>query len=574
LLTRRDRAVVGGLLLALVALAGAIAWPTVAPAGAVVASPTPTLAPTRPYREGVLGRPTAISPFGARSPADRDLVSLVFSGLVRLGPGETIVPDLAARWTVDSDEKTWTFTLRSDAAWQDGVPVTADDVAFTIRSLNDATYTGPGAGSWSDVTVEVVDERTVRFEIANPIAGFLVLATQPIAPAHLLDGVPPDSLAANPFGQQPIGSGPYRLVSWNADEATLEAAIPVSGTDAGGDQPPDSLASPTPTPTPVRPLPYLDRLEFRYFQDPADLEAAYRAGELDAASGLGPSDAASIGTTAGSHLLRYPGSTLTAVLFDQRADRTAFRDPRTRRALVEAIDRDAIVATTLDGLAVRADAPIPPSSWAFDSSKSPPIAHDVKAAAADLTAAGWKRRSDGRWAAPGTTSAYHLELVTTDSASNPVDWAVAAAIAADWRALGLDVDVVGLSPSELIDKRLAPGDFDVALVDVVVGLDPDLYPLLASSQTLAGGPNVSGVQDPTLDTKLTAARAPGDETARTTAYADLQSYLSTKTFLGPIAWRETVVAAHDDLVGPTVRRLGQPSDRFYDVLTWRLAGGR
>jgi peptide/nickel transport system substrate-binding protein len=575
MLTRRDRAVAGGLLLTLAILAAATVWPSVAPAGTVSPAPSPSPEEVVAYREGMLGRPTSVSPFGARTAADRALVALVFSGLVRLGPGESFVADLADRWSVDETGASWTFVLRSGATWHDGLPVTAADVQFTVRALQDPEYDGPGAGSWRDVTVAAIDERTVRFSLAHPIGGFLALATQPIAPAHLLEGVPAGDLSVNPFGQRPVGSGPYRLLDWNAGEASLEAVGPAT-IDPGptaSEPPPDSLASPPPTPTPSRPMPWLERLELKFYMDPVELAAAFRAGELDAVSGLDPATAGSLAELPDVQVLRYPRSTLTAVLFDQRPTRREFQDVRTRRALVESIDRDAIVETELGGFARRADAPIPPTSWAFDGSASRPLTHDPKVAAEDLTAAGWTKLPAGGWSAPGSTAAFTLELLTPDAGANPVAAAVAAAVAADWRELGLTVSVRELPPAMLVE-RLRSGEFAAALIDLAVGVDPDLYPVLASSQTIAGGPNVSGIQDPVLDGKLEAARRPGTIEARTTAYAELQTYLAANVPLGPIAWRDEVVILSEAVSGPTVRRLGEAADRFYDVLTWRLAVDR
>ena len=103
--------------------------------------------------------------------------------------------------TVGDDGATHTSTLRPDAVWQDGVPVTAHDVEFPIDTMKDPAYTGPGAGSWRDVTVTALDDRTVRFQLVNPIAGFLDAVTQPIAPAHLLEGIAPELLPADPFAE-------------------------------------------------------------------------------------------------------------------------------------------------------------------------------------------------------------------------------------------------------------------------------------------------------------------------------------------------------------------------------------
>src|SRR4029079_5502665 len=116
-------------------IAGLVSAPSLLPATATVATPQPTASPViaRPYREGVLGRPVSVSPFSARTQADRDLVALVFSGLVRNRPNGTLVPDLAQHWTGDDTDAVWTFQLRDDVRWHDGEPVTAEDVAYTIR---------------------------------------------------------------------------------------------------------------------------------------------------------------------------------------------------------------------------------------------------------------------------------------------------------------------------------------------------------------------------------------------------------------------------------------------------------
>ena len=97
-----------------------------------------------------------------------------------------------------------------------------------------------------------------------------------------------------------------------------------------------------------------------------------------------------------------------------------------------------------------------------------------------------------------------------------------------------------------IGDRLARGDFQVAVLPLAIGLDPDLYPLLAASQTRSGGSNVAGLQDPELDKLLVAARTPVDEAARTTAYAELQKRLVANTYILPLAFRDEYVVFRDD----------------------------
>ena len=579
-MTRTDSFVVGALVVLFAILAGLMAAPALTPATTAVApSPSPDPIVARPYREGVLGRPVSASPLTARTQADRDLVALIFRGLVKNGPAGTLLPDLAESWTVDPTGATWTFELRGDARWHDGEPVTAADVEFTIRTLQDPEYAGPAAGSWNDASVEAVDPRTITITLENPLGGFLQAATQPIAPAHLLADVPVGELADDPFGRRPVGAGPFALVRLDDDSAELvpaanvrpnDADEPVSGTSSPAI---DSLATLAPTARPTEATPYLTGIEFRYFDDPDALAAAYRAGGLDGASGLPPAIAGELAATPGSRILRYPGSTLTAVLFNLRADRHVFTTPAIRTAFLAAIDRPALIEAAFAHAAGPANGPIPPTSPLFDPSAAPPVGFSRDAAQKALREAGWKK-SENAWRRATDTKPLTFDLLSPDAESNPGLFAAAAAVAADWKYIGIQVTHVPLPPGEFVTDRLATADFTVAVADVTIGLDPDLYPLMASSQTLTGGSNIIGLQDPALDALLLAARKPAAPEDRAAAYKALQVQLAKGMYLLPLAFADKPIVVRDTLQGPRLRQVADRSDRFWDVLTWRLAADR
>ncbi len=578
-MTRTDSLVVGTLVVLLALIAGLVGVPSLLPTSASTGTPSPpvTMPASRPYREGVLGHPVSVSPLSARTQADRDLVALVYSGLVRNGPKGTIVPDLAERWSVDPTGATWTFQLREDATWHDGQPVTAEDVAFTIRVLQDPKYSGPGAGSWNEVTVQPVGMRTVVFTLATPLGGFLQAATQPIAPAHVLAGIPVDQLVDHPSGREPIGSGPFAVTALDNDSAELvpavmaqPAASPTVGVSPAAT---DSLATPARPDRPTRPLPYLTGIDFQFFDDQKSLADAYRAGEVDGASGLSPEETRDLATLDGSHALDYPGSTLTAVLLNLRPGHPEFADPAVRTALLEAIDRNAIISKDYAAAATSASGPIPPSSSLFDPLADLPVAYDPTAATAAFSKAGWTKAADG-WHLPRAKAPLTIELVSPDKTSNAAAFEAARMVAHDWTALGIGVTHVPLAPGDLVTGRLAKGKFQAAVGDVTIGLDPDLYPLLASSQTVRGGSNVIGLQDPALDKLLVAARGPGTMAARATAYSALQKQLAKGRYVLPLAFADESIVVRTSLTGPVVRQVADPADRFWDVLTWRLAAGR
>jgi ABC-type transport system substrate-binding protein len=633
-----------GLVALLTVLSVVIGAPAFSPAVApntAEGSAKSTASPPMIYREGIVGLPASINPLTARTQADRDIVALVFSGLVRHGPDGTVLPDLAAAWTIADKGASYTFTLRPDAVWQDGEPVTSADVVFTVQTLQDPTYTGPAAGSWREVTATAIDERTVRFELATPLGGFLQAATQPLLPVHLLENVPPASLAEDPFSAKPIGSGPYRLVRWDQAGARLEPAAarvrapagspsPAAGSPspgaasqptaatgspssssgsapaaspspsgAGGagspaapasgmSAPPSSPATAPSVPGSASPLGgqpgqsasttapvgavTLPAIELHFYEDAAALMADYRSGRLDAASGLAPGEARDLAAMAGARLLRYPRTTFTGAVLNQRPGHPEFQSPAVRRNLLSVIDRERIIASALAGIGRRADTPVPPSSWPFDPTATSAVAYDPAAAAKALEKLGWTKVKNG-WIAPKAKTQFAIELISPDQASNPLVYATAIAVAGDWRQFGMAVNLVDLPVREFTD-RLSTGQFEAAIVDVDVGLDSDLYPFLASTQTTAGGANVSGIQVPALDQKLVAARRYASTKVRLAAYRDLQVYLGESEPALPLYFRDSPFVVAERVWGPSPSLIGDESGRYWDVLTWRLANGR
>jgi peptide/nickel transport system substrate-binding protein len=582
-MTRIDSAIVGTLVALLAILATLIGAPAFQLASAPVAasaSPVPSGTETeaRPYIEGVLGSPTSVSPLTARTQADRDLVALIFAGLVRNGPNGTLLPDLAERWSVDRSGKTWTVDLRDDARWQDGEPVTSEDVVFTIRTLQDPRYTGPSSSSWSEVDVAARGPQQVTFTLKTPLGGFLQALTQPIAPAHRLADIPLDQLAVDPFGQHPVGAGPFALADLTDTSATLLPVGLISepaadGSPSGTAGATDSLTTPGPTRRPSRAQPYLNGIEFRYFAEPEELEAAFRSGQLDGVSGLPPELAAELGKTEGARLMRYPGSTLSAVLLNLRPGHPEFATPAIRTAYLAAIDRAGLIKSAYSGLAMAATDPIPPSSPMYDAKADPLVPYERSAAGKALRAAGWIRDKKG-WHLGTSKPVLKLEVISPTQEANRGLYLAAEAVVKSWTKLGLTATHVALPPGEYAGERLATGTFQVAVADLRIGLDPDLYPLLASSQTLTGSSNVIGIQDPALDPLLEKARAPGSMAARTAAYSALQAQLAKGRYLLPLAFPDEVVVLRNTLDGPVVRQVTDGSDRFWDVLTWRLAVDR
>ncbi|HET7676587.1 MAG TPA: hypothetical protein VFK38_01930, partial [Candidatus Limnocylindrales bacterium] len=168
---------------------------------------------------------------------------------------------------------------------------------------------------------------------------------------------------------------------------------------------------------------------------------------------------------------------------------------------------------------------------------------------------------------------FTFEVATVEAAANPVANAYAERVVAAWRRLGLRPRLVAYGAAELAERRLIPGRYDAAVIDVNLGLDPDLYPLLASSQAVTGGSNISGYQSAKLDALLEAARGQADPATRRARFTALQKALATELPMLPLVFADYRYLVRETLAGPAPREVSSGSDRFWDVLTWRLADG-
>jgi peptide/nickel transport system substrate-binding protein len=250
-----------------------------------------------------------------------------------------------------------------------------------------------------------------------------------------------------------------------------------------------------------------------------------------------------------------------------------FDNKALRHAVASALDLNQIVKGVWLGVGYASNGPIPPTSWAYDASKTPSVTRDLAAAAKALKAVGWTKAADG-WHLSGAKTPQTLELLVPDRTANPILYAIGSQIAADWTDLGFTVELREEDPAVIATDHLRTGDFEAALIDIAIGHDPDLYPLLASSQTRTGAANIAGLQDPLLDGLLEEARRPAPEDVRLAAFAELQDRLTSNAYLLPIAWPDDVVVVSKRVLGTENRTVSDDSERFFDVLDWRLADDR
>ncbi len=509
------------------------------------------------YIEGVVGAPTYINPlYAGANEVDLDLTRLVYSGLMRMTPEGTVVPDLAETVEVSEDGKTVTAQLRGGLRFHDGIALTADDVLFTFEAIKNPSYKSPYAPTFRGVTVAAADERTVTFTLTEPYAPFLTALTVGILPAHLWRDIPPQTAHLAEFNHKPVGSGPYRFKAFARDK---DGAIRSYTLERFAE-----ATSP----------PFVGRLAFRFYPDFESAAEAFRLRQID---GLGFPPATLRERLRGrldarEYQLALPQ--YTALFFNQKRAEP-LKDAKVREALTLGIDRELLIREVLAGAGELVDGPVF-AGFAGVTSTPPRPALDPARAAALLDEAGWtlpegetqraKLAKDSRGRVTATTS-LSVTLVTVQAEETSL---AAARVAEAWRALGVGVTVEEVPAARLQREVLRPHAYDVLLYGQILGKDPDPFPFWHSSQAAEGGLNLALYANRNADALLEEARTEQDPELRGALYTQFATLLSKEyaaVFLYRPLYPYFVTAA---VKGIHADEVAVPADRFAGVSDWYI----
>ena len=501
------------------------------------------------YVEGVVGQLGSLNPlFGEATAGSNDLDALLFEPLVRVLPTGAVQGRLASRWEVSPDGRSYTFLLRSDARWSDGTPVTAEDVVFTVRTVQDPQF--PGAllnQSWKDIIATAIDAGHVRFALPGHNAGFMAnLELLDIVPAHLLAGKTMVELASASPNLNPVGTGPFRMVANLGDRIQLER-----------------------NPFSWR-RPWLDSLMIRSFPSQAAALDTLDRGQIDGLANLTPSGAAQERSNTQVTVLTGATYQYAELLFNLKSDEPYFQDVRVRQAIAKAIDRTAIIRDVLGGQAVPADSPIPRSiTWAYDSAAQQP-AYDPTAAAKLLDDAGWTMVNGIR-----TKAAISLSFGLTVSSDVPPYERVAEKVASQLSQVGIVAEVRPVTTASLIHDYLNPRTFDMTLTAFDNGPDPDVYSFWHSSQAHPGGFNFAGMKKNVfIDGDLEDGRNTLDLTARAKAYATFQEDFAKEIPAVFLYSPRYVMAVNRRIHGARLDSAIEPEERYAYISDWYREVGR
>jgi peptide/nickel transport system substrate-binding protein len=500
-------------------------------------------------RIGLVEQPNSLDPLHAIEFYENYLAEAIFSGLTVIDDRGNVAPDLAERvptrenGDISADGKTIVYHLRPNVRWQDGVPLTSHDVAFTFAKMREPATNFVESSVYSIIDrVDAPDDRTVVLHLRSAWADataelFVGGQNGSIVPEHVLRDT-----SASSFESAPVGSGPYSVERWERGSRI------VLGANA------DYFRGP----------PQIERIEFDFVPDQNTLGLQVRTGELDFSPQI--PQAAAIALRGARNVRQRTATTYDDVELGFNTKRAPFDDARLRLALAIAIDRTRLVDTVYHGFADSALGLVPPQSPMYAAAPGIRPGGDTARAERLLDAAGWRRGADGLRRKRGVP----LAVVITTESGYPANAAIAIQLQATWKALGADVSLRPVAANVLlapVTGLLVRGDFDAYVVPDGYATSADRADTLTTSGFPPAGRNYTRYASPEVDRETLVARRTFDAAKRRAMYARIARRVLADAALTPLLWQKTIYVYNDRLEG--LRPEPVNSD-LWNVYQWRL----
>ena len=423
--------------------------------------------------------PKTFNPLLVVDSASATAVGASFEGLVRLNPKTTeMEPSLAERWEVNNSGTVYTFHLRHDVRWHDGVPFTADDVGFTFAAIFDDRVANSSKHTLlvdgQPIKTEVIDDYTVRFTVPRPFAPLVNSLSEAILPKHILGRALENGTFAQSWGidtppDQIIGTGFYRLARYvPAQFIEFRRNSDYWMKDANG-----------------TPLPYLENETLLIVPNQDTMYLKFLSGQTDIHTPR-PEEVAdlrakadelhisveAVGLDTGSQFVafnRNPRHYIENGKTDPRL--TWFTDPYFLKALAHAIDKRSMILNCLNGYGKPAVAEISPENKLYHNPKLQDYAYDLDEARRLLKQGGYvDRNNDGILE---DAAGNPIEFTLNTNAGNQVRERMCSMLKEDWTKLGMKVDYRPLDFTTLVEKLDHTFDWNAVLIGFTGTIEPN-----------------------------------------------------------------------------------------------------
>lgn len=484
---------------------------------------------------GFTGNPHYLNPVLApANEVDRVLVKILYPSLLQYDKNGKLIPYLAERFEVGDNGKVYEFFLRKEGVWDDGEVITAHDVVFTIKTIQDPKISSPLSRIWEGVKVEALNDIAVRFSLQEPYAFFLQNATLEILPQHIWKEVSAENFPLSEYNKKPVGAGPYSFSNFTkSDNAILSIDFEANKTFFG------------------KP-PYIQKVTARFYPANENLFTAYKEKGIDL-FGLSFSSELSQIKDAKDSVTSFPLPRYFAIFLNEKKN-TAFAKRDIREGLLRAIDRDTLISSLLNNRARKVTSPIPAVLSEYHEKNLPDYTFDRTKAENLLRQAGVSEKKP---------LSIELTVVNNDSLIE-----IGRAVKTDWEKIGVTVTLRTVELSQLRDQVLQKRSYEAFLFGQALALEPDPFSLWHSSQSEYPGLNLSSYKNTNVDTLLEQMRKTLDKNIQKELFKKFQSAVVKDIPLLFLYSPDYLVISNFSPQGIVSTPLSSPEDYISQLPSW------
>jgi peptide/nickel transport system substrate-binding protein len=495
---------------------------------------------------GEYGRPATLDPITSNEMISLRLTELLFNGLVGINEKQEIEPELAERWEVSKDGRTYTFFLRKDVTWharegEQPKPFTADDVLFTWKIMTNPKTITPLKVRYEFIeSTQKTDDYTVVFRLKRPILNALAKFSFKIIPQH--GPANKEYLTRDdPFVQHPIGTGPYQLKT-----VTPEGEIVLVANENY-----------------FKGRPHINQISEKPFADQNIMTQALMFNAIDMIVLVNPRDIPEI--EGDKRFVLKPYNALSYSFFAYNMRNPLLADKRVRQAFTYAVNRQEMLDAFFNGRGTVISGPFAPGSWAYNLDVQP-LPFDPQKASALLQEAGYTKGPDGFLQKDGKRLAFTLK-VPIEKESEAVK-RVVLAFKNYLNNVGADISVEFKEWQAWKEDVFLDNDFDIVFASWVFDDSADISSLFHSGEIGPWKNNFIGYSNPQVDGLINESKLTLDYEKKRTINRKLHAMLADEnpyTFL----WTLTNYAAYRD----TIRHVAIHPYKFFSFADeWFMEG--
>lgn len=531
------------------------------------------------YVEGLIGSPKHINPlYSPLNDVDSDIASLVFSSLYKRDGQGNLKKDLLDTIKMSDDGKQYTIKIKENVKWHDGEALNSDDLIFTINSILDPVYQSPLRSSLSGLSVEKVDDLTIKINLSQAYAAFKDLLTFGIMPAHLWKQLNPESFLLAKMNIRPIGSGPYKFKRLLKDD-TLGTVLYMEF------EPNQDYYSN---------IPYIKKLVFKFYPNFEELVSALNQNLINGIAYLPKELKEDVSAQNSLNFHKLNLGQILSLSFNSKQN--SFLEKKSlRQALAYAIDKKKIVREVFSDNAKVANSPILTQSFAYKEDIKK-YEYNKEEALNLLEKDGWslatvtaedlisdkedeekpeKKLGEGFWMARENKDGETEYLVIDISLINTEDnLKVANFIKKYWEKIGVKTNIIEHTSEEVNGDIIRNRDYQALLYTQALSVDPDVYAFWHSSQAVTGGNNLSNYSNSQVDRLLSEARVITDKEKRKKMYFEFQDIIADEVPAIFISSPKYTYIQKKDIKNFDVTSISNPSDRFSNISDWYINTGK